>query len=92
MEIVDRHDEPDGRYVETYRAQARKSGVTYARAVGHGVADVATFGLWEVVGTPVEGSLSNNTGFITVKAFYPYKGASKLMYFEVFDAYGKRVK
>ena len=26
-----------------------------ARAVGHGVADVMTLGLWEVVGTPVEG-------------------------------------
>ena len=25
------------------------------RAVGHGVMDVLTFGLWEVVGTPIEG-------------------------------------
>ena len=26
-----------------------------ARAVGHGVMDVLTLGLWEVVGTPIEG-------------------------------------
>ena len=25
-----------------------------ARAIGHGVMDVLTFGLWEVVGTPIE--------------------------------------
>lgn len=25
------------------------------RAVGHGVMDVLTFGLWEVIGTPIEG-------------------------------------
>ncbi|HEU6436117.1 MAG TPA: hypothetical protein VE028_01540 [Nitratidesulfovibrio sp.] len=25
------------------------------RAIGHGVMDVLTFGIWEVVGTPVEG-------------------------------------
>lgn len=26
-----------------------------ARALGHGVADVATLGVWEAVGTPIEG-------------------------------------
>ncbi len=25
------------------------------RALGHGVADVATLGLWEIAGTPIEG-------------------------------------
>jgi hypothetical protein len=31
------------------------------RAVFHGAADVMTLGLWEIVGTPVEGSLANGT-------------------------------
>jgi outer membrane protein assembly factor BamE (lipoprotein component of BamABCDE complex) len=30
------------------------------RALGHGVADVYTLGLWEVVGTPIEGVASGN--------------------------------
>jgi len=29
------------------------------RAIGHGVMDVLTLGLWEVVGTPIEGSAAN---------------------------------
>jgi hypothetical protein len=31
------------------------------RAVFHGAADVMTLGLWEVVGTPIEGSIANGT-------------------------------
>ncbi|UCG07098.1 MAG: hypothetical protein JSV83_00105 [Desulfobacterales bacterium] len=34
--------------------QGYSSGVKASRAAFHGVADVLTFGLWEVVGTPVE--------------------------------------
>lgn len=37
MEIVDRHQEENGKYMETYRAMARKSGLNYLRAAGHGV-------------------------------------------------------
>ncbi|WP_342278990.1 hypothetical protein [Candidatus Tisiphia endosymbiont of Myopa tessellatipennis] len=49
MEIVDRHQEENGKYMETYRAMARKSGLNYLRAAGHGVLDVVTLGVWEVV-------------------------------------------
>jgi hypothetical protein len=30
------------------------------RAIGHGVMDVLTLGLWEVVGTPIEGIIGDN--------------------------------
>lgn len=36
------------------------------RAIGHGAMDVLTLGLWEVIGTPVEG-LSSSKQQITVK-------------------------
>jgi len=40
--------------------QGYSTGVKTARALGHGVADVMTMGLWEVVGTPIEG-IANGT-------------------------------
>ena len=39
------------RFVQGYSTAAKS-----ARAVGHGTASVLTLGLWEVVGTPVEGA------------------------------------
>lgn len=42
--------------VDVYKFVQGYSKLTKAaRAVGHGVADVYTLGLWEVVGTPIEG-------------------------------------
>ncbi|MBA2655923.1 MAG: hypothetical protein H0U70_02950 [Tatlockia sp.] len=35
--------------------QGYSTGNKAARAIGHGVADVFTLGLWEVAGTPIEG-------------------------------------
>ena len=32
----------------------------FGRAMFHGVADVATLGLWEIIGTPVESSFDGN--------------------------------
>jgi hypothetical protein len=92
MEIVDRHQEENGKYMETYRAMARKSSLNYLRAAGHGVLDVVTLGVWEVAGTPVEGAISNNRGYITARVTYPYKEAEKLEKIEIYDANGKRVK
>ncbi|HJZ24621.1 MAG TPA: hypothetical protein VJ201_09305 [Candidatus Babeliales bacterium] len=91
MEIIDRHKEKDGTYMETYRAVARKSGINYARAAGHGALDVMTLGLWEVVGTPVEGAISNNRGYITLRATYQYEGAEKIEKAEIYDANGNKV-
>ena len=90
MEVVGSHEEKDGRYIERYKAVARKSGANYLRAAGHGVLDVATLGLWEVAGTPVEGALSNNRGYITAKASYPNKGADDFTHITIYDANGKK--
>ena len=50
------------RYSETFRATMPTSSAT--RAVMHGVLDVSTFGIWEIVGTPVEAIVkSKKTGY-----------------------------
>ncbi|HEX8873741.1 MAG TPA: hypothetical protein VF780_03860 [Nitrosospira sp.] len=45
----------NGRQQEVFRfVQGYSTAARTGRALLHGVADVATFGLWEVVGTPAE--------------------------------------
>ena len=47
--------EKDGRKVDIFAfTQGYSKGSKAARAFAHGVADVFTLGLWEVVGTPIE--------------------------------------
>ena len=48
--------------------QGYSSGAKASRAVFHGAADVMTFGLWEVVGTPVE-AVADGTK-VKVEVFY----------------------
>ena len=46
----------DGKKYEIFAfTQGYSAGAKGGRAVFHGAADVLTFGLWEVVGTPTEG-------------------------------------
>ena len=48
-------EERDGKMYETFAfVQGYSTGVKVSRAAFHGVADVFTIGLWEVVGTPTE--------------------------------------
>ena len=89
MEVVDRHEVDKDTYIETYRGLARKSGVNYVRAAGHGALDVMTLGLWEVAGTPLEGAISNNRGYILAKVVYPGKKANEAKKVEIYDAHGK---
>ncbi len=59
----------NGHDVEVYRfVQGYSTGVKTGRAVFHGVADVFTCCLWEVVGTPVEAITNGDK--LTVKVFY----------------------
>ena len=58
---------PSGELVETY--QIPKERGSAARAVMHGLLDLSTFFIWEIVGTPIEGSLDKQE-FITVKVTY----------------------
>jgi hypothetical protein len=44
----------DGRRADVYEYQIGNQP-SAGRAIGHGVMDVLTLGLWEVVGTPIEG-------------------------------------
>ncbi len=45
----------DGKDYDTFKfVQGYSTGAKVSRAVFHGVADVFTIGLWEVVGTPAE--------------------------------------
>ena len=51
----------DGKKYEIYKfIQGYSAGAKAGRAVFHGAADVLTLGLWEVVGTPVEGTFSGD--------------------------------
>jgi hypothetical protein len=92
MEVLERREEKGGKYTETYRAKARKSGANYIRAAGHGVLDIATLGLWEVVGTPVEGAISNNRGYIIAHATYASKDSDTIEKIEIYDAKGRKIQ
>ena len=54
-------EEKNGKKVEIFKfVQGYGAGTKAGRAVFHGVADVFTLGLWEVVGTPAEGTFTGN--------------------------------
>lgn len=65
--VVNSERLPSGELVETYQIPKEKGSA--ARAVMHGLLDVGTLGIWEVAGTPIEGSLDKQE-FITVKVTY----------------------
>lgn len=67
---------PTGELVEVY--QFKKEQGSAARALMHGVLDISTFGLWEVIGTPVEVCL-NDEKFYAIKVFYdPQEQVNKM--------------
>lgn len=57
----------DSELIETY--QFKKESGSTARALMHGVLDVSTLGLWEVVGTPIEVCSNDKTCF-SIKVYY----------------------
>lgn len=56
-----------GQLVEVYQYQKERGSA--ARALMHGVLDVSTCGVWEVIGTPIEACVDQKEYF-TVKVFY----------------------
>ncbi|KTC94530.1 hypothetical protein Lery_2697 [Legionella erythra] len=92
MKPVEHSQLKNGQYLEIYRAQSRKSGLNYIRAAGHGALDVATLGIWEVAGTPIESAISNNRGYVVARVVYRNKEADKAVDVQIYDASGKRVK
>ena len=69
VEIVDTERDPENHHIlyEDYLVQKPK-GSTW-RAVMHGALDVATLGLWEVVGTPVEMSMGGKS-YVPIRVYY----------------------
>lgn len=65
-------DEENGKKTDLFKfVQGYSDGTKAVRAVGHGVADVLTLGLWEVVGTPAEATLNGKE--LAVKVIYDDK-------------------
>lgn len=56
-----------GVLVEVY--QILKERGSAARALMHGILDVSTCGIWEVVGTPIEACI-NQKEYFTIKVYY----------------------
>ena len=57
----------DGKRTDVFNVrQGYSTGAKTGRAIFHGVADVFTLGLWEVVGTPVETGASGTDVKVTV--------------------------
>jgi len=59
VEVMSRKDNADGTFTETYRAKIDKGSA--GRAVAHWLLDVFTLGIWEVSGTPIEGSKAKHS-------------------------------
>ena len=53
---------PDGTRCDTFSfTQGYSGGAKAGRAFAHGIADLLTLGLWEVIGTPTEAAFSGST-------------------------------
>ncbi len=72
-EVIDKQRRADGGLTETYRFQLKRGSA--GRAAMHGLLDVATLGVWEVVGTPLEATKKRK--YIVIKADYAPDGALK---------------
>jgi len=65
---VDSKKGEDGLLIEeSYQVQKPKGSA--ARAAMHGLLDVATLGIWEVAGTPIEGSMGKKEMY-SIKVYY----------------------
>jgi hypothetical protein len=74
IQVLSSQAVPDGGMLETYKVLLQQGST--GRAVMHGVLDVATFGLWEVAGTPIEGSANKDKiSIVTAR----YDNAGKLV-------------
>lgn len=65
--VVDSTRCENGDLVETYQVQKERGSV--ARAFMHGVLDVSTLGVWEVVGTPIEAH-ADQRQYYCIRVYY----------------------
>ena len=68
--LISRHQE-DGSLEEVYQVQRRKGSTL--RSFTHAVLSVATLGIWNVVGYPIEGFVSSKD-FIVFRVVYDPEG------------------
>jgi len=67
-EPVDTQKNDDGTITDTYSfIQGYSKGAKAGRALGHGLMDVATLGLWEIIGSPTEAIASGDKVVVRVK-------------------------
>lgn len=67
VEVVSSEKTESGELIETYKVMQKKGST--ARAIMHGLLDVATLGIWEVAGTPIEGAAGKKEYF-SIKVYY----------------------
>jgi len=65
---VDTIKNDDGTITDTYSfIQGYSKGAKAGRALGHGLMDIATLGLWEVIGSPTEAIASGDKVVVRVQ-------------------------
>ncbi|QLH35455.1 MAG: hypothetical protein HWD61_04280 [Parachlamydiaceae bacterium] len=74
--IVNSERMPTGELVETYQYQKERGSAV--RALMHGVLDVSTCGVWEVVGTPIEACIDEKVTFLLKSTMMSKKLLKKL--------------
>jgi len=84
---VDTKITKDGKKIDVYSfIQGYSKGAKAARALGHGAMDIATLGLWEVIGSPTEAIASGDKVIVRVhydendliERVVPIKGSGEL--------------
>ena len=73
-EVLETKTNDDGSLTEIYRVR-RKRGSSL-RSFTHGILSISTLGIWNVVGTPIEGYLSSDD-FIVFRVFYDLQEKAK---------------
>ena len=67
VEVISSEKNDCGELIETCKIMQKKGSTS--RAVMHGILDVATIGIWEAAGTPIEGAAGEKKYF-SVKVYY----------------------
>ncbi|MEW6214676.1 MAG: hypothetical protein AB1478_05655 [Nitrospirota bacterium] len=67
VEVISSEKNVDGELIDTCKVMKKKGST--ARAIMHGLLDVATLGIWEVAGTPIEGATGKKEYF-TIRVYY----------------------
>ncbi len=79
----------ENKIIETYVAPSRDPLLSGAfRATLHATMDVITYGLWEAIGSPVEGIILNSKHYIVAKATFSNKDIDSIDKLEIYNHLG----